>query len=108
MAEALSGRTKGFVLASSLAEKASVTDRSVSMYLTFLLSFFRDLFVRRSIGGMSFITNTDLETILDETRGDLTWIEDSLKRIQETVRVMRYNVNRWLIFENLLIHVARE
>lgn len=108
MAETLSGRMKGFVLASSLAEKASATDRSASMYLTFLLSFFRDLFVRKVTGGTSFITNTDLEDILDETRGDLPWIENSLKRIQETVRVMRYNVNRWLAFENLLIHVARE
>jgi len=78
------------------------------MYLTFLLSFFRDLFVRKITGGTSFITNTDLEDILDGTRGDLTWIESSLKRIQETVRVMRYNVNRWLIFENLLIQVTRE
>lgn len=108
MAEALSGRMKGFVLTSSLAEKASTTDRSSSMYLTFLLSFFRDLFVRKVTGEMSFITNTDLGEILDETHGDLVWIEDSLKRIQETVRVMRYNVNRWLMFENLLIHVARE
>jgi DNA polymerase-3 subunit delta' len=109
MAEALSGRSKGFVLASSLAEKASSTDRSLSMYLAFLLSFFRDLFVKKTMGHTSpFITNTDLEDILDDTGGDLAWIEESLKRIQETVRVMRYNVNRWLLMEDLLIHVARE
>ena len=78
------------------------------MYLTFLLSLFRDLFVKRVAGETSFITNTDLEDILDDADGDLTWIEDSIKRIQETIRVMRYNVNRWLIFENLLIQVARE
>ncbi len=108
IAEALSGRTKGFVLASSLAEKASMTDRSASMYLAFLLSFFRDLFVRKVAGGTSLITNTDLEDVFDGASADLTWIENSLKRVQETVRVMRYNVNRWLVFENLLIHVARE
>ncbi len=108
LAQALCGQKKGFVLTSSLAEKASVTDRSTSMYLTFLLSFFRDLFVKKVTGEMSFITNTDLGDLLDETGGDLAWIESSIKRIQETIRVMRYNVNRWLIFENLLIQVARE
>lgn len=108
LAQALSGKTRGFVLASSLAEKASATDRSASMYLTFLLSFFRDLFVKMVAGEASFITNTDLEDILDDTGGDPAWVEDSIKRIQETVRVMRYNVNRWLIFENLLIHVMKE
>ncbi len=108
LARAVCGETKGFVAVSSLAEKASATDKSVPMYLTFLLSFFRDLFVKKTTGEMSFVINTDLEDLLDSAAADLPWIEGSMKRIQETMRVMRYNVNRWPVFENLLIHVVRE
>lgn len=108
LAMAVCGKKKDFVTISSLAEKASATDRSVTMYLTFLLSFFRDIFVRKTTGEMSFVTNTDLEDLLDDAAADMSWIEGSLKRIQETTRIMRYNVNRWLVFENLLIHVTRE
>ena len=53
-----------------------------------------------------FIVNTDLVDELNETKYETGWVEQSIKRIQESIRVMRYNVNRWLIFENLLIQIA--
>lgn len=108
LARSICEKTGGFVTASSLAEKVSATDKSARMYLSFLLSFFRDLFIKKTTGEMSFIMNTDLEEIFDAADADLPWIEGSIKRIQETMRVMRYNVNRWLLFENLLINVVRE
>jgi len=108
LARLLCGERKGFVLTSSLAERISETDKLLSMYLAFMLSFFRDLFVQKETGDMSLVTNTDMEEFLTATDADVQWIEGSLKRIRETVRVMRYNVNRWLLFENLLIHLARE
>ena len=108
LAAAVCGKDKSFVALSSLAERASATDHSATMYLTFLLSFFRDIFVRKTTGEMSFVTNADLEDLLGDAASDLPWIEGSMKRIQETMRIMRYNVNRWLVFENLLIHVARD
>ncbi len=106
LAGILSGQVKGFVASSWVAEMASRTDRTAAMYLAFLLSFFRDLFVRHETGEESRIVNTDLIDELDATRYDPDWVERSIKRIQESVRIMRYNVNRWLVFENLLIQIT--
>lgn len=106
LAEIVSGRKKGFVISSSIAEAASRTDRFMAMYLAFLLSFFRDLFIRHETGDMSRIVNGDLAEIIEATYYDPGWVEQSIKRIQESIRVMRYNVNRWLIFENLLIQIT--
>ncbi|MBP1749289.1 MAG: polymerase subunit delta [Deltaproteobacteria bacterium] len=106
LAEIISGRRKGFVASSSIAEMASHNDRNAAMYLAFLLSFFRDLFVRHETGDMSLIVNSDLIDELNETNYETGRVEESIKRIQESIRVMRYNVNRWLIFENLLIQIA--
>ena len=106
LAEIISGQRKGFVASSSVAELASRTDRNMAMYLAFLLSFFRDLFVRHETGDMSHIVNTDLIDEISATKYDLVRVERSIKRIQESIRIMRYNVNRWLIFENLLIQIA--
>lgn len=106
LAELLCGRKRGFVMTSFVAENVSLAEKNVSMYLTFLLSFFRDLFVKRMAEDVSSIINKDLEDMLNETEGSLEWIETSIKRIQETIRIIRYNVNRWLIFENLLIQIT--
>ncbi|MHB8109305.1 MAG: DNA polymerase III subunit delta' [Syntrophorhabdaceae bacterium] len=106
LAEAICGRTPGFSALSSLAEQVSLAERNASMYLAFLLSFFRDLFVKTTIDDTSFVVNKDLEDMLSEAQGGPEWIEHSIKRIQETIRVMRYNVNRWLILENLLIQIT--
>jgi DNA polymerase III subunit delta' len=106
LAGIISGQIKGFVASSSIAEMASRTDRTSAMYLAFLLSFFRDLFVRQELGNASRIVNSDLAGEIDATRYDPDWVERSIKRIQESIRIMRYNVNRWLIFENLLIQIT--
>lgn len=106
LAEIISGRRRGFVASSHVAEMASLTDKNAAMYLAFLLSYLRDLFVTHETGDMSLIVNTDLIDELSETEYDTGWVERSIKRIQESIRVMRYNVNRWLIFENLLIQIA--
>jgi hypothetical protein len=53
------------------------------------------------------IVNRDVEEFLDWQRTDTEWVENTIKRIQETAAVMRYNVNRLLAFENLLFQVMR-
>lgn len=106
LAAIISGRSDGFVASSSVAEMASLTDRTAAMYLAFLLSYFRDLFVTHETGDMSLIVNTDLVDELNTAKYETEWVERSIKRIQESIRVMRYNVNRWLTFENLLIQIT--
>jgi DNA polymerase-3 subunit delta' len=105
--ELITGNNKSFVRASSIAEKIAKTNMGLGMYLAFLLSFFRDLLVVKHSQDLTLIVNKDVEELLDWQRADIQWIESTIKRIQETTAIMRYNVNRWLAFENLLFQVMR-
>jgi DNA polymerase III subunit delta' len=105
--ELITGNNKSFVRASSIAEKIAKTNMGLGMYLAFLLSFFRDLLVVKHSQDLTLIVNRDVEELLDWQRADIQWIESTIKRIQETTAIMRYNVNKWLAFENLLFQVMR-
>lgn len=105
--ELITGQNKGFVRASFIAEKIAKTNMGLGMYLAFLLSFFRDLLVVRHSQDLTMIVNKDVKDFLDWQKADTQWVENTIKRIQETTAIMRYNVNRWLAFENLLFQVMR-
>ena len=105
--ELITGQNKGFVRASFIAEKIAKTNMGLGMYLAFLLSFFRDLLVVRHSQDLTMIINRDVKEFLDWQKADTQWAENTIKRIQETTAIMRYNVNRWLAFENLLFQVMR-
>lgn len=105
--ELITGKDRSFVRASSIAEKIAKTNMGLGMYLAFLLSFFRDLLVIKHSQDLSMIVNRDMEEFLDWQKADTQWVENTIKRIQETTAIMRYNVNRWLAFENLLFQVMR-
>ena len=79
----------------------------LGMYLAFLLSFFRDLLVVKHSQDLTMIVNRDVEEFLDWQITDIQWVESTIKRIQETAAIMRYNINRLLAFENLLFQVMR-
>ena len=105
--ELITGKDKSFVRASFIAEKIAKTNMGLGMYLAFLLSFFRDLLVVRHSQDLTMIINRDVKEFLDWQKADTQWAENTIKRIQETTAIMRYNVNRWLAFENLLFQVMR-
>jgi DNA polymerase-3 subunit delta' len=105
--ELITGKNRGFVKASLVAEKIFKTNMGLGMYLAFLLSFFRDLLVVKYSQDLTMIVNRDVEEFLDWQRADTEWVENTIKRIQETAAIMRYNVNRLLAFENLLFQVMR-
>ncbi|MBA4391434.1 MAG: DNA polymerase III subunit delta' [Syntrophus sp. (in: bacteria)] len=107
IAELVAGKNRSFVNASLIAEKIAKTNSGFSIYLAFLLSLFRDMLVVKYSQDFTKIVNRDLEGVLDWQIIDIQWVENTIKRIQETMRIMRYNVNRWLVFENLLFHVMR-
>ncbi|HOE16273.1 MAG TPA: DNA polymerase III subunit delta' [Syntrophorhabdaceae bacterium] len=107
LAELVTGKHKSFINATLLSQRITKNIDGVSIYLSFLLSLFRDIFVLNIYQDSSMIMNRDIREILELGRVDLRWIEESVKRIQETIRIMRYNVNKWLIFENLLLHIMR-
>ena len=107
LAELVTGKSRNFVNATSLSEQATKTSGDLSMYLSFLLSLLRDMYVVREQKDTSMVINRDVRELLDWERIDVRWVEDAIKKVQETMTIMRYNVNRWLLFENLLIQIMR-
>ncbi|HVN95431.1 MAG TPA: DNA polymerase III subunit [Syntrophorhabdaceae bacterium] len=107
VAELILGGGRNFVGASLITERIAATEGGFGMYLAFLLSLFRDLLVLKHTGDRGKLVNKDVEELLSRQGPDVRWVEDRLQRIQETTRVMRYNINRWLAFENLLFQVMR-
>ena len=107
LGELVVGRKKSFVASTLISEKISKTDRDLGLYLSFLLSFFRDLFLVRHEKDSGLLVNRDLRDLIEEEAWDLKWIDGSLKKIQETLLNMRYNVNKWLLFENMMLHIMR-
>jgi len=107
LVELITGKHQSFLNATLLSERITKNVDGTTIYLSFLLSLFRDIFVFNISQDSSMIINRDIREILELERVDLRWIEESVKRIQETIRFMRYNVNKWLIFENLLLHIMR-
>jgi hypothetical protein len=77
------------------------------MYLSFLLSLLRDMYVVREQKEATMVVNRDIRELLDWEKIDARWVENAMKKVQETMSIMGYNVNRWLLFENLLIQIMR-
>jgi DNA polymerase III subunit delta' len=107
IAELVTGKTKGFMNTALIAE-AITAGGNESVHLSFLLSFLRDVWWVAVTRDLSGVTNKDLLVLLGETSsGRQAWAGKSIKRVQETLRTLRYNVNRWLAVEHLMIDIAR-
>jgi DNA polymerase-3 subunit delta' len=107
LAELVTGKSRSFLNATLLSEQASGTSGDLTMYLSFLLSLLRDMYVVREQKNASLVVNRDVRDLLDWEKIDTKWVEEAVKKVQETMAIMRYNVNRWLLFENLLIQIMR-
>jgi DNA polymerase-3 subunit delta' len=107
LAELVTGKSRSFLKATILSEQVTRTSGDLSMYLSFLLSLLRDMYVVRNQRDIEMVVNKDVRELLDWEKIDTKWVEDAMKKVQETMSIMRYNVNRWLLFENLLIQIMR-
>jgi DNA polymerase-3 subunit delta' len=105
LAELVTGKSRSFLNTTTLSEQVTRTSGDLSMYLSFLLSLLRDMYVVREQKDAAMVVNRDVRDLLDWEKIDVQWVEDAMKKVQETMTVMRYNVNRWLLFENLLIQI---
>jgi DNA polymerase-3 subunit delta' len=108
IAELIAGRRTGFTQAALAAE--GVTARGSELhFLFFLLSFLRDMWWLYNTNDPSGVVNADLtEILVGRNRAkNPDWLESSITRVQETIRTLRYNVNRWLTMEDLMINLAR-
>ncbi|MCX5798869.1 MAG: DNA polymerase III subunit [Proteobacteria bacterium] len=107
LVELVTGKNRSFLDTTIISEKVSKNSKDVSIYLSFLLSFFRDMFLVSNHKDTAMIINRDVRELLEGEVVDLKWIDTSIRRIQEAIHAMRYNVNKWLVFENLLLQIMR-
>jgi len=108
LAELVVGKERSFLHTTLISEKISQTDRQMYMYLAFLLSLFRDMYViHHAHIPSSYVMNRDIQELLEWATVDMEWIISSIKKIHEAQHYMRYAVNRWLLLENTLLHILR-
>jgi DNA polymerase III subunit delta' len=107
IAELVMGIKKGFSQAALIAEIITAQGDE-TRHLFFLLSFLRDIWWVATTGDSSAVANTDLKEIIIETcAGRQVWADKSIRRVQETLRTLKYNVNRWLAVECLMLDITR-
>ena len=107
LAELVTGKSRSFVNTTLLCEQIGKSSSVMSMYLSFLLSLLKDMYVVREYRDNAMATNRDVRDLLDWEIIDMQWVHGAMKMVQETMTIMRYNTNRWLLFENLLLHITR-
>ena len=103
----VTGKKRGFAQVALVAERIAAKGYEQE-YLSFLLTFLRDLWWLKQTGDASGLVNRDLAGIMGE--GGLAqpgWAVASIAKVQETVRTLRYNVNKLLALERLMIDVTR-
>jgi DNA polymerase III subunit delta' len=103
----VTGRKRGFTRVALISERIAAKGHETE-YLSFLLSFLRDVWWLDQTGDVKGLVNGDLREFMGQKGSALSaWAQGSIKRVQETMRTLRYNVNRWLAIENLMIDVMR-
>lgn len=105
LAELILGKKKSFLGTSIISERITKTSKDTNMYLSFLLSLFRDLYCLGETGNTSVIINKDLKGLMERKTFNFAWINGSIRKIEETAETLRYNVNKWLVFENLVLNI---
>jgi DNA polymerase III subunit delta' len=107
LADLLIGGKGGFVLQTALAEEITDAVADIPFYLQFILSLLRDMWFFSRTGDATGLVNSDFAAALAQAKYSESWMESSITCVQETMRAMRYNINKWLAFEHLMISIAR-
>lgn len=105
LGELILGKKKSHVLITLVSEHIAKGNRECSIFIGFLLSLFRDMFMIKKMDNASCVINKDFAEVIENSVYNLEWIEASIKKIKETAVIMKYNINKWLMFENLLYNI---
>ncbi len=105
IAELLFGRNKSFLKASVIFEKISKSQKDTTIYLSFMLSLYRDAYLLNECGNDSMVINRDIKGLLAMEKINTATINKSIERIEQTINLVRYNINKWLVLENLMLHL---
>ena len=105
IAELLIGRGKSFLKASVISEKISKSQKDTMIYLSFILSLYRDMYFLNECGDDSMVMNRDIKGLLAMEKINMATLNNSIQRVEQTINLMRYNINRWLVLENMMLHL---
>jgi hypothetical protein len=108
LAELIMGKDRSFIHATLMSERIARSHRELTMFLSFLLSFFRDMSVMSEYRETSMMINRDVLELLKAESVDTRWIEASIRRIQETFGMLRYNINKLLAIETMLLDIMEQ
>jgi DNA polymerase III subunit delta' len=108
LAELIMGKDRSFIHATLMSERIARSHRELTMFLSFLLSLFRDMSVMSERRETSMLINRDMREILKTESVDTRWIEASIRRIQETFGMLRYNINKLLAIETMLLNIMEQ
>ncbi|MCX5813067.1 MAG: DNA polymerase III subunit delta' [Proteobacteria bacterium] len=108
LAELIMGKDRSFIHTTLMSERISKSHRELTMFLSFLLSFFRDISVMSEYRDTSKVINRDMFELLKAESVDTRWIEASVRRIQETFGMLRYNINKLLAIETMLLDIMEQ
>jgi DNA polymerase III subunit delta' len=108
LAELIMGKDRSFIHATLMSERIVRSHRELKMFLSFLLSFFRDMSVMNEYRETSMMINRDMMELLKTKPVDAGWIEASIRRIQETFGMLRYNINKLLAIETMLLDIMEQ
>ncbi len=107
IADLLTGEQRGFTRVALLSERIASKGQEAE-YLSFLLSFLRDVWWLTNTGDAAGLVNEDLRAFMERDGPSRPgWAQNCIRRVQETMRVLRYNVNKWLAMEHLMIDMMR-
>ena len=107
IAQLVMGKRRSFASVALVAERIAAKGCELE-YLSFLLVFLRDVWWLSLTGDASGSREWRPGEIMDR-KGPARpgWVEAAIARVQETMRTLRYNVNRLLAMEHLMIDVMR-
>ncbi|MCX5805600.1 MAG: DNA polymerase III subunit delta' [Proteobacteria bacterium] len=108
LAELIVGKNRSFMHATLMSERIVRSHRDLTMFLSFLLSLFRDMSVMSECRDASMMINRDMKELLNAESVNTKWIENSIRRIQETFGMMRYNINKLLAIETMLLDIMEQ
>ena len=106
IAKILFGGKRSFTEMTLIAEKISATTKGLTFYLYYMLSLLRDVSLMAGSSDTEMIINIDVAECLVASKADGKWITGAIALIEETIRNMRYNVNKWILVENLFIQIT--
>lgn len=105
IAEMMTGKKGSFVTATYISERIAKGRRETMIFISFIISILRDMYIISTSGERSMLINKDLKGLLEERRFDERRIGHSIKWIVDAARQLKSNANRWLVLENMMFHL---